>query len=416
MHITAIDLGRPRFGLTLPLRLGGLIAFAAAFYWYPLLTLLLVCVIAAASGSRIGGAIFLVAAALLFTIVNITKELAGDLANYVLVVQYLANRPFTTLFNAYEMAPLSGSYRVTEIGFHGTMWALSNIFDSGRVIVAVGATAGIYLPVFFGLRLIARREAWTQGEFLTVVFFVFFAAINFVQTTHLLRQYISTAVVFLAFALFVNGRNLWALFVTLVACSIHNGTALLVADLAALTVLFPRQRLARLGLISLGLRFVAALIVIGASVGLIFLQQLEHIGLPEGTITIWHYLLVVGFLGVSVLRDARNGTLSPTHYYARLAFTVIFVISLAFFVLDVRLLALRYFDYLECLFGLILANILCSMPRERVVLPLFTRWGVCFVSVMILVWRVFTAPWNYGPGELDTFMADLPTLAGMLVE
>ena len=377
---------------------------------------MLLSLIAAVIPGRAANRVFLLATCLLFTILNITKELAGDLANYVAVAQYLANRPFTTLFNSYELAPITGSYRMTEIGFHGTLWLLSNIVDSGRFLIAIGATLGIYVPVFFALAIIGRSEGWNDREFLVIAFFVFFAAINFTQTTHLLRQYISSALVFLAFALFVSARVYWALLVTIGACLVHNGTGLLVGDLAILAVLFPRGRISGMGLWSIGLRLLSASIVLGASVGLIFLQQLQHVGLPEGTITIWHYLLIGSFFIVSLCCDRKGCPVSPANYYSRLAFVVIFTISLAFFVLNVHLLALRYFDYTECLFGLLLANILRSMSRERLLSMLLSYWAVCAASAMIIFWRVYVAPWDYGTGQLDTFTAGLPELASMLAQ
>jgi hypothetical protein len=67
--------------------------------------------------------------------------------------------------------------------------------------------------------------------------------------------------------------------------------------------------------------------------------------------------------------------------------------------LEFRLFALRYFAYLEWLYGLMLGAILFNLFRDRPALKTFTRFAVALAAAAILTVRVGVSEWTYGPGD-----------------
>ncbi|MEJ0037602.1 MAG: EpsG family protein [Gammaproteobacteria bacterium] len=387
---------------------------AVAFVCFPLLFLLGACVLALTTLNTHFRWLLLLASSLLFVVLNISKQLEGDLVTYVALQEYVANQPFSILFRNQELLVILGSYRVSEIGFYAPLWLLSKIFRNGQIELAVAATLGIYVPVFFALTRIARREGWSDAQLVTVIFFAFFASINFVQTTHLVRQYISSSVALLALTFFMDGRRGIALLLAGVAVSIHNATGLLVANVVLVMTLFPFEKMRPYGLFGWGWRLGATGIAIGASLVLVSIQQIQHLLSPEGNIYAWHYLLIGGFFVAAQIVGKLRRTRPRSQYYMSLAFFVVFFLSLGFFVIGVRLLALRYFSYLEWLLALIFAGMLVVLPRNYLAWQTLTRLAVAAFGTGILLMRIDRSPWNYGDGALDIFTRHLPYVASIL--
>lgn len=367
-----------------------------AFFAAPLLLSLIVCLTCVIVANRRLIWLFLAAACVMFTLLNATKELTGDLANYVALQHYIRYIGFEGLFDRDVIAPITGSYRVTEIGFYGPMWILSKLFDNQRLVVAAVATLGIYVPTFLGLVKIARREQWSVELLLVVALFAFFAAINFVQTTHLLRQYIATSLIFFAFARFLEGRRASAALFALAGCSVHNAAAILVADVIVLAFLFPYTAERRFNLFSVAWRLLVAGLVLGGSLAAVSLLELQQFALDESPISVWHFVIVAVFFGAFVLLASHGAVPRQYVHYSKQVFCIVFTLSLGFFIIGIRLFALRYLAYLEWVFGPMLGGILHSMPRERLGRYFFSRWAVIALTVMIFVMRVHGAPWTYG--------------------
>lgn len=383
---------------TFRLPAAALLAAAAVvvFFSQPFAWLILCCLVLATAPERHTVWLLGLAASATFLGLNLLKELQGDFVYYVDLQAYLANQPASVLLDEAQLRLVSASYRVTEIGFYGPLWVLAQIFPGDRSTVAIAATLGIYVTTMCGLLIIARHQRWSEGLTLTVILFVFFASINFVQTTHLLRQYVASSFVFLAFACIVAGRRPAALCAALYACTIHNGALLLVASLVALAVLFPP------GIFSAGRRWSLALRVLGGfgilalSFGLGMLGLLEGITAEESAqIGVVHYVGIGALFLVYMLASARGAGEGNFAHYVALAFISIYVISLGFFLLGIGLFALRYFAYLEWLFGLMLATILMSLPHRRWGIDQFARWGLCLVALAVFVVRLRGSPWAY---------------------
>src|ERR1700678_2214048 len=101
----------------IPAQLALFALLAAAFLYMPFIALMLVCVFAAWSSDRRLRGVFLLAAFLLYCILNTTKQIDGDFLNYVRVQSYLEGRPLFTLLNPGELIPITPTYRATEFSF-----------------------------------------------------------------------------------------------------------------------------------------------------------------------------------------------------------------------------------------------------------------------------------------------------------
>jgi hypothetical protein len=372
-------------------------ALAAVFLYLPLMALTLLCVFAAWGTDRNWRWAFLLAVCILFGTLNAVKQVDGDLANYVNLQNYLSGRPFLALLDIREMRPISPTYRTTEIGFYGVQWVLAQICGSASASLAIVATLTVYGTTFAGILLLARVEAWNNRLTIIVALVAFFAAINFNNTTHLMRQYVSASFAFLALAALLNRRTISATVWALVSCSVHNATAYLFASFILIAALFPYGRRFWDRPWGSAWRVLVALCVLGGSVGLLWLQQAATSGLLENSdVNVVHYLFASTIFALFWC-GARSRGANRNDYYLGLAFLVTFFISGFFFALHIRITALRYFIYLEWLYAPMVAVMLCAIPRRYIGAYLGSRWLVCCAAICVFFLRMNVTGWNYGP-------------------
>jgi hypothetical protein len=371
------------------------VPLAAAFLYLPFIVLLLFCVFAAWGRSRNLRWLFLLAALLLFGTLNTTKQVDGDLINYVNTENYLTGQSVLVLLNTGEMHAVAPTYRVTEVGFYGTQWLLAQVFDNASAALAVLGTLLIYVPTFAAILMLGRIKGWNNRLTIIVALVAFFAAINFINTTHLLRQYISSSFGLLALASYFDRRKLAATAWGLLACSVHNGTAYLIGCFVVVALLFPLGRpFWRWGSVW---RVLCAGTVLCGSVALMWLHGI--IGLTEvSDITVWRYVVAAVVFGVFYYFTKVRG-FDRVDYYLSVAFLIVMFVSTAFFVMNEKVLALRYFVYTEWLYAPMLANILCAVPRRHLVAYLGSRWLVSCAAACVFILRVTNPPggYIYGP-------------------
>jgi hypothetical protein len=372
---------------------------SAVFFWHPLALLLFVCVVAVVSPTSDLKWLFLVSACSLFVILNVSRLVGGDLVQYVSVQDYMSQKPFYTLFDKDQLRTISDTYRVTEIGFYAPLWVLSLIIPDSKTAVALAATLGVYVPTFLGLMVIGKSENWSKGAILMAALFAFCAGINFVQTSQLIRQYMSSAVLFYGFALFIAQRYRWAAVVALASCTIHNGSAPLILTTASVCWLFRYRVGKRSGLFSLCLRLLAAGGMLVAMMAVVPFTQGNFLE-DKATNIRWGHFIVVGafFLVTHIVIQVQHLRLRSL-YYARLLFASIFLTSFGFFLLGIPLFALRYFAYLEWLYGLLVGGMMFALFRDSPPMRVFARFTVSLAAAVILVARIATSEWVYGPGD-----------------
>jgi hypothetical protein len=112
-----------------------------------------------------------------------------------------------------------------------------------------------------------------------------------------------------------------------------------------------------------------------------------------------HFVIVGAFFLVAHAAIQFERISLPSIYYARIAFLAIYILSLGFFILGLPLFALRYFAYLEWLYGLMLGAIMFGLFRNRPGLQVFCRFAVCLAASAILIERITVSEWLYGPGD-----------------
>lgn len=369
----------------------------AAFFGHPLALLLFACLFAVVSPTEDFKWLFLIAACALFAILNTSRELDGDLVNYVELQDFIIQKPFYALFDKEELQVLSGTYRLTEIGYYAPLWLLGQILTDSKTAVTLTATLGIYIPTFLGLLNIGRAEKWSRGLIIATALFTFFAGINFVQSSHLIRQYISSSILFYAASLFIVDRRRWAAIVALGACTVHNGTAMVIPLVSSICWAFPYGKR-----VSAVRSFFGALLV-----ALVLAATLATVPILQGTVVkedipnikIIHFVIVGTFFLVTHIIIQSQRIRLRSIYYARLAYFIIYILSLGFFVLGLQLFALRYFAYLEWLYGLLVGAILFGLFRRSPPLQVFTRASVCIAATIILIARINFSEWRYGPGD-----------------
>jgi hypothetical protein len=372
---------------------------AAAFFLHPLALLLFTCLVCVVFATDDFKWLFLVAACAVFMTLSLSKQIDGDLVTYVTLQDYISQQPFSTLFHKDEMQTLSGTYRITELGFYGPFWVLSQLIPDARTALAFGASLAIYVPTFIALIAIGKSEKWSNGLILTVAIFTFFAGINFLQVTHLIRQYISAAFLFSAFALFLTGRNKWAVVVALFACTIHNGTAPLLFLLVVVGWMFRYDAVGKRGFFGITFRlFCSLILIVGGAVAILVMQSaFQKEDVPN--IKIGHFIVVGSFFLIAWSAIKIQKLRSKAVHYATVIFLTIFVLSLGFYFLGLTTYALRYFIYLEWLYGLMVGAIMFTWFRSAPGLRVLARFAVSLAAAAILVTRIAVSEWMYGPGD-----------------
>jgi uncharacterized membrane protein YhaH (DUF805 family) len=129
-------------------------------------------------------------------------------------------------------------------------------------------------------------------------------------------------------------------------------------------------------------------------------KEIEHLAQDEAATISLGYFVVVGvyFLIANYAIHVQRLKLRSLHY-ARVAFGAIYFLSLGFFILGIQLFALRYFAYLEWIYGLMLAGITFRLFERSAGLQVLSRFTVAAAAAAILVVRVAVGPWMYGPGD-----------------
>lgn len=373
---------------------------SAAFFLHPLAVLLCVCLIAVVTPTNDFKWFFLVAACALFTILNVSRELDGDLINYVGLQEYVSVKSFFTLFHKEELQLISGTYRLTEIGYYAPVWLVSQVIQDPKTAIGITATLGIYIPTFLGLAAIGKSENWSKGLILTTALFTFFAGINFVQTTHLIRQYMSGALLFYSFALFLSGQNRrWAILIALGACSVHNGTAMVIPLVAVSSWFFRWREGAKLGVGGIFIRVALMLILLTLTMLIIPILQGEFKKEDVPNIQAGHFIVVGAFFVIAHIAIQMQHLRLKSFHYARVAFLTIYALSLAFFIVGLPLFALRYFVYLEWLYGLMVGGIMFTLFQRSPGLQVFARFSVGLAAAAILIVRINASDFMYGPGD-----------------
>jgi EpsG-like putative glucosyltransferase len=398
-----------------PFLIAGIAATSAAFFWHPLALLIFVCMVPVVAPTNDLRWLFLVSGCTLFMILNVSRLVDGDMILYVRIQDYLSHQPITALLDKEGLQELSGTYRVTEAGFYVPLWLLSIVVPDSKNAIAVAATLGIYVPTFLGILLIGRSENWGKGTILLTALFTFFAGINFVQSTHLIRQYISCALLFYAFAHFIAGRNRWAALLVLASCTVHNGTAPLLVMVGGVCWLFRYREDRSMGAIGFAVRFLCAVILVLAMMAVIPIVQGEFFKEKDvPNIHAGHFVVVGIFLLIAHVTINAQHLRLKSLYYARIAYLTIFIASLGFFLLGLPIFALRYFAYIEWLYGLMVGGMVLTLFLNRPELKVFARFVVSLVAAAILVGRITVAEWVYGPGNNNLLSWDFFEVAQLV--
>jgi len=400
----------PRLATGIQGQLALLAALAAVFLYRPLIALMLLCVFVVWGDDRKLRAVFLLAVCLLFCILNLTKQVDGDLLNYVNLQNYLSGRPLLTLLDVNQLRPMSSTYRPTEPGFYGPQWLLAQMTDSTGASIAILGTLGVYIPTFAALLVMARVKGWNNRLTMIVALFAFFAAINPTNTTNLVRQYVSASFAFMALATLLDGRKLAATTWALISCSIHNGSAYLIGCFLVLAILFPYGRPFWDRPWGSAWRVLCALGVLGGSVALLWFQQALSSGMLEKSdVTVWHYVTSAVLFSLFWYCSRVVGP-DRGDYYLSLAFLVTIFISGSFFAMQIRVMALRYLVYAEWLYAPMVAVMLCAIPRRHLSAYLASRWLACCAALCLFILRVSISGWIYGPDSRQVLNSSVPEI------
>jgi hypothetical protein len=161
--------------------------------------------------------IFILFTIIFFTNLNYTRSIDADWENYIDFYKSLNG------YNLYAFLTESQlSVRITEPFFYAFAWVLSNITNSNLYLYVLLITAFIYGIYSFGINKIIQTLNLKNSNLMFSIFCAFFICINFSETSHLIRQYISGSILFVMVPYLFNKKYMHIFFLLLIGTLVHN--------------------------------------------------------------------------------------------------------------------------------------------------------------------------------------------------
>jgi hypothetical protein len=392
-----------------------LVGLAAALsFRYPIATLFSGLMLLACMRTKATSALASVIFVVLFSAINMTKTPDGDLVQYLGLQQLFATASLSDLFEVDNFNQVFGSYRDTEFVFHIIFWSLATLVSPEKWAYDLLATACIYVPPIVGLFLVRRQLGWNDAALAVALCWLLLGGLNFAQTTHLTRQYFSASVLFLAWCMHSSGRFWVPALLAGSSILIHNGILLVLAPYLIVRTIVPFEYIRIWSLVAFVVRLSVATILVLGTWYLVFRRQIDFIGFDNGSISWINYALDI-FIVMSTSVVLWRRKVWPRIYSRALtAFILVFFVSAFFLIVDMELLALRYYLYVEFLRCMFAGVFIMAYSRRSVLTYTLIFVTAILLSGLVFMLRIDRSPWEYASAGLGLFLVDIPGMASAM--
>lgn len=393
----------------------GCLIFSALFFSgvvLPFFVGVLICLTFLALGYK--AAIFVrvgvLAAALILSFYNATKLAEGDLVSYAVLLEMLSGLMLDELlsfkFITFDMAEpvfLLYAYVSTFFGGIGEF-----VFFSTFLIYSLLLNSQVSFVSQLANSKYSRVDLVSRQSAILAVCCAAMFSINFVQTAHLVKQYLAIAIMAISFQNFLVGSYLKAFMLALIGVLTHN--MLIVILLGYVFVLFVERYVRHcVGMVFL----VALLFVVGEGVRDLFSEYLLVVAkIDDGSIPHVLYVLDVMLLLVAMI-FSRYSSEREQEKLKRIFLVLALYVAVLFVVRDISLLMLRMYFTLD-LFRCYLSSFLIYKVFSTFRLSVFGRSVVSVVLICIfflyLSFRLSNTNWVYGESGRNSFLFGLEEL------
>ena len=330
-----------------------------------------------------------------FIFLNLGKELKGDLISYLNLLSAFSISNISELFlNPQKFLDVAGSFRPTEAIGYSFYWFLANFFSSSKWFFEITTTVMIYVPLILGLNRISKFYNYKINYKYLLFFSFMFIGINFIQTTHVVRQYIAASFFILSLSYFLSSRIFLFAFFAFISVSFHNSTAMIFLPLILLEFFKSYKIYIKNNIIWL-FNFRTVIILAFCFVGsvLLFIDNPSVILMDNGDIsnsalTLDFFLLLLVFL--LKFKIFKN----KFEFYIFYLFIILFSVTFIYLNFNFKVLALRIYFFLEFLRPVIVICIFSHVIKTyKHKLILYQSFYILMISFFLL--RLSMSPWDY---------------------
>ena len=330
-----------------------------------------------------------------FIFLNLGKELKGDLISYLNLLSAFSISNISELFlNPQKFLDVAGSFRPTEAIGYSFYWFLANFFSSSKWFFEITTTAMIYIPLILGLNRISKFYNY-KINYTYILFFSFmFIGINFIQTTHIVRQYIAASFFILSLSYFLSSRIFLFAFFAFISVSFHNSTAMIFLPLILLEFFKSYKIYLKNNVIWL-FNFRTVIILAFCFVGsvLLFINNPSVILANNGDISNSALTLDFTLLSLVLLLKFKIFK-NKFEFYIFYLFIILFSVTFIYLNFNFKILALRIYFFLEFLRPVIAICVFSHViKRYKHKLILYQSFYILMISFFLL--RLSMSPWDY---------------------
>ena len=332
--------------------------FISVIFFSPLFFILLLTSFISITRIRFSSLFFILITLIIFVLLNLGKNIEGDLLSYLNLQKAFSNASLIELLEkpqnfSYE----SGSYRTSEFIGYSFYWFISNYISSSKFTFSIITTLLIYLPCMLAYKSLAKSFNYTRIHFSIFILCLFFVGINFIQTTHVVRQYISASLFLLSISKYYNNKIISFILFSIIAIGFHNSIAILYSTFFIIDKLnIFSIYLKKESLWFLNFKNLILIILVAAITGVIFLNNPIYLLSDNGSISS-SALLIDIFLIFFSLSITKKIFINKFEFTIYLLYFTILLIVLSFVYLNFLIPALRMYLYLEFLRPVIISTI-----------------------------------------------------------
>lgn len=370
----------------------GLIFFSLTIFFFPILPLLFILfLISVFTNFRNSSVtVFII---LIFTLLNFTRSIDSDWENYLIYYKDLKN---ANIFYFFEEQFLT-SVRITEPLFYVFSWVLSSLFNSNIFIFILCIVLLIYCTYYLSFKILMNLVTNNSLEKLITIIIAFTVCLNFTESIHLVRQYISGSLLFYSFVLLISNRILRFYFICIIGFLFHNSLIVPLAILFITYIIIKYLKIWEKSANRINSIFFIPVIV-GLLFGLLsknylFLFSIEA-DKNENTVYISMILEIFCFITCVIyfLNNFRKALIINNI----LILYIMFFISYVTFLIIIRensLLFQRFYLYLEWFRIVFIFPVIYFSPK--IFKSHFVFIFIIFLSILFLLLRIYRSPWQY---------------------
>ncbi len=334
--------------------------------------------------------IFVFLQILLFSTINFTRSIDADWENYLNFCQSLNG---TNLYNFLTESQLS--VRIIEPLFYVFAWALSNLTNANLYLYSFFIAISIYGIYAYGINSICEFLGLKESRIIFCIICAFFVCINFSETSHLIRQYISGSILFLQIFI-LSKKKYFLYFILMIIGTLNHNSMILPSSFLLLSFILNVK-------LKLTPNFLKLFIVpgcIGILLG-IFLNQYLIILNAENieNESSFYFSMIIDlmcFFFCVMLYFSKNVNESIKNFITLYFIFMAMYSCFLYIVHDNQLIFQRFYLYLEWfrIFGFLALTVLYPSLGK-----LNAQTLACYLGCLLFVFfRVSRTEWSYGNG------------------